>query len=93
MYHSVLHSHLDGCPIEELVEYRCPECNGNEFDIPDRCQICGDYIPPTEAFCQDCIDEMDSLITQTISTLQKWHPKLTYKEAKEYITYRLEDEE
>lgn len=34
--------------------YACPNCRNTEIDEADKCERCGEPIPPDEHFCEDC---------------------------------------
>ena len=34
----------------------CPNCGSDDFDEMDKCQVCGNDIPPGEKICENCHD-------------------------------------
>ncbi len=69
----------------------CPYCQDDDFDEMDRCEICGEYIPPGEEICDNChelISDYRDIITGRIRELSITH-KLNYDELIEHLKEEL----
>lgn len=69
----------------------CPNCGSDDYDEMDKCEICGEYIPPGEGICENChdlVDDMTDAIRGRLRELAITH-KLNYDELLEAVIENL----
>lgn len=52
-----VHYWLDDQPVEEWVEWFCPECGSGNIEEADYCEVCGEVIIPEDSpdgLCEEC---------------------------------------
>ena len=50
------HPWIDGCPVEKLYEWHCPECGSSDVKECEYCEDCGEPCRPDDLVDGVCID-------------------------------------
>ena len=56
---------VDGCPVEKIYEWHCPECGSSDINECEYCEECGEPFRPqdlVDGVCESCRDATETLM-------------------------------
>lgn len=68
-----------------ITGYICPVCKSGDVSECDRCEICGEYVPPEIVFCEDCAEKIRITWDNMVFGFAKEN-KIKFESAEEFIT-------
>lgn len=79
----------DQLDIEENIfgtkYYICPSCKEGDIEVCERCEVCGEYIPPDMVFCETCRENIKTSWENMVNGFSKEN-RISYGSAEEFIS-------
>ena len=83
-----------GAPAWECF-YSCPRCGSDEIDTADKCEMCGEWIPPDEELCDNCKEVLGATVDYIMDYIRTDAEayRLNKKEFKQRLIEALDERE